>query len=649
VGHDLGYRSAFAPAAPIPRKLFAALAMCVLAAAPLSVAAEPIDVAAFDLADVRLLDSPFKEASERNARYLLSLEPDRLLHNTRKYAGLQPKGELYGGWESQGIAGHTLGHYLTALSLQFAASEDDRFHKRIDYIVNEMAEAQREYGDGYVGALPPVELATLRELKEGKVAPENPFFFEGGAWVPWYTQHKILAGLRDAWVLGGNEKAKEVALALADWSDDVTRPLNEEQMQTMLQVEHGGMSEVLIDLFARTGNKRYREASRRFHHHAVLEPLRANRDELPGKHANTQIPKITAAARSYEVLGEPAERAVAENFWRRVTGEHSWVIGGNSEGEHFFLPETAPSHLSPATAESCNTYNMLKLTEHLFTWQPRVEYADYYERALYNHILASQEPEEGMFAYFMSLKPGHFRTYSTPFDSFWCCVGSGMENHTKYGEAIYFHRGDELFVNLFIPSVLTWEAKDFVVEQRTEYPEGNKVHLTILAAGDTPVTLRVRSPAWVESPVTFALNGQPLASEAKAGSYASIERAWKKGDRLVATIPMAPRTELLRGSTNQVAFIYGPVVLAGDLGPVERTQSFPYAKDQSDNFEADVAEVPQLAANIANAPNALQRGPGPELAFVAETKSTGRDQVTLRPFADLHYRHYNVYWTLTPE
>ena len=648
--HYSEHRTAFAPAAPAGRKFLTALAICGMTGAPLFVAAQPIDVATFDLADVRLLDSPFKKASERNARYLLSLEPDRLLHNTRKYAGLQPKGELYGGWESQGIAGHTLGHYLTALSLQFAASGDDRFRERIDYIVNEMAEAQREYGDGYVGALPPLELATLRGLKEGKVAPENPFFFEGGAWVPWYTQHKILAGLRDAWVMGGNQKAKEVALALADWSDDVTASLSDEQMQTMLQVEHGGMSEVLIDLYARTGNERYLDVSRRFHHHAVLEPLRADRDELPGKHANTQIPKITGAARSYEVLGEPADRALAENFWRRVTGEHSWGIGGNSEGEHFFPPETAPSHLSPSTAESCNTYNMLKLTEHLFTWQPRVEYADYYERALYNHILASQEPEEGMFAYFMSLKPGHFRTYSKPFDSFWCCVGSGMENHTKYGEAIYFHRGDELFVNLFIPSVLTWEAKDLVVEQRTDYPKGNEVRLTILEAGGTPVTLRVRSPGWAASPITFELNGQPLAGRARAGSYASIERTWKKGDQLVAAIPMAPRTELLRGSSNQVAFLYGPVVLAGDLGPVERTGSFPYAKDQVDNFEADVADVPQLAATVAKAPNALRRAPGPELAFIAETKrSKGRDEVTLRPFADLHYRHYNVYWTLTPE
>lgn len=321
----------------LPRGLLGALVIAAgMMLPPLAVTAAPrIDVAGFDLADVRLLDSPFREASERNARYLLTLDPDRLLHNTRKYAGLEPKGALYGGWESQGIAGHSLGHYLTALSQQFAASGDGRFRERIDYIVAEMAEAQRAYGDGYVGALPPLELATLRGLKEGKVAPENPFVFEGGAWVPWYTQHKILAGLRDAWALGGNAQAKEVALKLADWSDDITASLSEEQMQTMLQVEHGGMSEVLIDLYARTGNERYREASRRFHHHAVLEPLRAGRDELPGKHANTQIPKITGAARSYEVLGEPADRALAEGFWQRVTGQHSWVIGGNSDSEHF--------------------------------------------------------------------------------------------------------------------------------------------------------------------------------------------------------------------------------------------------------------------------------------------------------------------------
>ena len=257
--------------------------------------------------------------------------------------------------------------------------------------------------------------------------------------MPWYTQHKVLAGLRDAWLLGGNVQAKDVALRLADWVDDVTAPLTDAQLQTMLQVEHGGMVEVLLDLYARPGTNAiatWRGASSIAPSSSRCAPIATS---SPGKHANTQIPKITGAARSFETTGTSPDRAAAEQFWRRVVRDHSWVIGGNSDGEHFFAPHTAANHLSAATAETCNTYNMLKLTEHLFTWQPQVEYADYYERALYNHILASQEPQRGMFTYFMSLKPGHFRTYSTPDESFWCCVGSGMENHTKYGAAIYFH------------------------------------------------------------------------------------------------------------------------------------------------------------------------------------------------------------------
>lgn len=608
-----------------------------------------VDVRQFAFSDVRLLDSPFRRASERNAEYLLSLDPDRLLHNTRKYAGLEPKGELYGGWESQGIAGHTLGHYLTALSQQFAAGGDARFRERIDYIVGEMAVAQKAYGDGYVGALPQLELDTLRGFKEGRIAPGNPFFFENGAWVPWYTQHKILAGLRDAWVVAGNPKAKDVTLELADWVDGITANLSEEQMQTMLQVEHGGMSEVLIDLYSLTGNERYLDASRRFHHHAVMEPLRDGRDELPGKHANTQIPKITGAARRYEVTGAEGDRAVAESFWQRVTSRHSWVIGGNSDGEHFFLPSTAPSHLSPATAETCNTYNMLKLTEHLFTWQPNVTYADYYERALYNHILASQEPERGMYTYFMSLKPGHFRTYSTPHDSFWCCVGSGMENHTKYGRAIYFHDENDLFVNLFIPSVLTWEEKDFVLEQRTKYPSDNRTQLTVMSSGDEPLALRVRSPRWAADDLAFQLNGRELQIDGTGspGRYVSIERVWKKGDRLVVTIPMAVRTETLHGAPDTVAFLFGPVVLAGDLGPAKRTGTFPYAKDQAANFNAESADVPVLIGDPETMAVKLHRMSGEQLSFRAQGIADNRRiDVTLRPFADLHYHRYNVYWTL---
>jgi DUF1680 family protein len=401
-----------------------------------------------------------------------------------------------------------------------------------------------------------------------------------------------------------------------------------------------------MDLYALTGIERYLEASKRFHHHAVLEPLRADRDELPGKHANTQIPKIAGAARSYEVTGDAGDRAIAENFWTRVTERHSWVIGGNSDRESFFEPSSAASHLSQSTAETCNTYNMLKLTEHLFAWQQRVEYADYYERALYNHILASQEPEEGMFAYYLSLKPGHFRTYSTPNDSFWCCVGSGMENHTKYGRAIYFHGKEELFVNLFIPSVLEWKEKGLVIEQRTEYPRENRTTFTVVEAGATPLPIRVRIPRWVSSDATFTLNGAALSIDGRAGRYASIERVWKKGDRLSVTIPMAVRTEPLRGTPDTVALMYGPVVLAGDLGPVERNDTFPYAENQTANFDAPSASVPQLIAEVGSVAATVRKLPGRRLAFSADGRLDGKKTtVTLRPFADLPYRKYNVYWS----
>ena len=461
----------------------------------------------FALGDVRLLDSPFKSAMERNAAYLLSVEPDRLLHNTRLYAGFAPKGEIYGGWESAGIAGHTLGHYLTAISQQYAATGDVRFKKRIDYIVSEMADCQQAYGDGYIGALPPVELATLRAFKDGVVELKGPFNFKSGAWVPWYTEHKVLNGLKDAWILGGSDQARVVALRLADWVDTVTAGLSPDQLQAMLQVEQGGMVDVLVQLYSLTGNRRYLDTARRFNHRAVLDPMLAHHDVLPGLHANCQIPKIIGAARTYEVTGELQGRAIAEYFWDLVAHHYSYVIGGDSEDEHFFPEETMTEHLGADTAETCNTYNMLKLTEHLFCWSPGTETADFYERCLYNHILASQDPNQGMFTYFMSLKPGMFKTYSTPFDSFWCCVGTGMENHTKYGEAIYFHGADDLYVNLFIPSVLGWKEKGFSLEQDTEYPKGDRTWLTIRSAPEAPIGIKVRCPGWAAAPVTFELNG----------------------------------------------------------------------------------------------------------------------------------------------
>jgi uncharacterized protein len=597
----------------------------------------------FSLGDVRLLESPFKDAMERNAAYLLSIEPDRLLHNAREYAGLTPKGELYGGWERLGLAGHTLGHYLTALSQQYAATGDVRFRKRIDYIVSEMAECQTAYGDGYIGALPPVELQTMRDFKNGIIEVDGMHNFKSGAWVPWYTEHKVLNGLKDAWILGGNTQARDVAIKLADWMYSLTSGLTVDQMQTMLKVEQGGMVDVLMELYSLTGNARYLEMSRRFQHRAILDPLLAHRDDLAGKHANTQIPKIIGEARTYEVTGDPQARDIAGYFWDLVANHHSYVIGGNSETEHFFPEDATSKHLGADTAETCNTYNMLKLTEHVFGWDPRAEYTDFYERALYNDILASQEPRMGMFTYFMSLEPGLFKTYSTPYDSFWCCVGTGMENHTKYGEAIYFHGTDSVFVNLFIPSALDWREKGFQLEQRTDYPRSGHTVLTVMSKPSADVTLKVRCPGWAAGPVTFDLNGKRLGAAGTPGTYAVISHDWKKGDRLEVTIPMAVRSEALPDDPDKVAFVYGPVVLAADLGPAPVNANIPFAIDQNANVREHPVEVPVIVRNDAPLASSIVRATDGSLQF--HTDGVGRpNDVTLVPFWEISYARYNVYW-----
>ena len=617
-----------------------ALASSARAGAPVALLARP-----FPLGDVQLLDSPFRTAMLRNADYLLTIEPDRLMHNTRKYAGLEPKGELYGGWELMGIAGHTLGHYLTAISQQYSATGDERFKKRIDYTISELALCQDRYGDGYIGALPPVELDTMRGFAKGVVELKGGFNFASGAWVPWYTEHKVLNGIKDAWILGGNQQARAVAIRLADWMDSITSGLSEEQLQRMLKVEQGGMMDVLAEMYELTGNPRYLAASRRFYHKAVMDPLLERTDRLAGLHANTQIPKVIGEARTYEAVGDANGRAIAEYFWGLVTHHYSYVIGGNSEAEHFMKDSKLSTHLGADTAETCNTYNMLKLTEHVFGWNPDAAYMDFYERALYNDILASQEPRLGMFTYFMSLEPGLFRTYSMPYDSFWCCVGTGMENHTKYGEAIYSRGEKALYVNLFIPSVLSWPETGLKLEQRTDYPRTGRTLLRVLEAPAAPMRILVRCPGWAASDVTFELNGKPLAAAGTPGGYASLSRAWAKGDRIAVTIPMAVRTEAFEDNPDKVAFVYGPAVLAADLGPAPSLKTLPYARDQWDNLKQAPVPVPVL----------LKRG-GPEGAYVVRTRDgaltfrtegIGRPHdLLLRPFWEIGFSRYNVYWDL---
>jgi DUF1680 family protein len=610
---------------------------CLLAASGINANSSPPvrdrirrEARAFDLTDVRLLDGPFKKAMLLDAEYLLRLEPDRLLSWFRKEAGLKPKGEVYGGWEARGIAGHSLGHYLTACAMMFASTGDVRFRERVNYIVNELELCQRAGGNGYVAAIPNGK-KIFSEVAAGDIRSQG--FDLNGGWVPWYTLHKLFAGLLDANQYCGNTKALTVVVKLADWADTTLANLTEEQFQRMLACEHGGMNESLAELYARTGNEKYLRLSRRFHHKAVLDPLARREDRLQGKHANTQIPKLIGLARLYELTEDAADRTAAEFFWDRVVHHHSYVIGGNSDGEHFGPPDKLNDRLSHNTTETCNTYNMLKLTRHLFEWRASAEYADYYERALYNHILASQNPEDGMVCYFVPLKAGSRKTYSTPFDSFWCCVGSGIENHAKYGDSIYFHSDNALWVNLFIPSELSWREKGMSLRQETRYPDADTVSLTFKTRRPVTLSLRLRYPAWATRGFDVSVNGRAETVNAKPGSYVEIKRRWKTGDRVELKIPMSLRLETLPDNPNRAAVLYGPTVLAGDLG----------SEDEAGVPGALL--IPALITEDKPLVEWVRPVVGEPVTFGTVGVGKPRD-VKLVPFFRMHGRRYSVYWDL---
>jgi DUF1680 family protein len=589
----------------------------------------------FDLADVTLLDSPFKAAMERNRDYLLSLEPDRFLHNFRVIVGLPPKAPLYGGWEAPTTgAGRCLGHYLSALSLQFRATGDRRFKERIDYIVSELALCQQANRDGFLSAQEGVR-EVFTELAKGK----GDALFKSR--VPWYIQHKMLAGLRDAYQLAACGQAKEVLVRIADWAVETTRALDDTQFQIMMQREVGGIQEAFADVYAISGEPRHLALAQRFYHRKAQDPIASGEDKLAGVHANTQVPKYLGAARLYELTGDERSRRMAEFFWDRVVHHHSYVMGGNSEHEHFGPPDEIAAHLGTETAESCNTYNLLKLTRHLITWEPKVEQADYCERALYNHILASQEPRQGMFAYFISLKPGHFRIFSTPHDSFWCCVGTGMENHTRYGESIYFHDAANLYVNLFIPSELRWKEKGVVVRQETNYPESGTVKLKLGCAKPVRFALKLRYPGWAAAGFRATVNGEAVTVDALPGSYVAIDREWHDGDTVEADIPLRLRVEPTPDDPKKIAILYGPLVLGGQLGT--EGIPIPYALNQTDYAQVPDPEVPVLVTDDRPVESWIEPVPGQSLTF--RTKGVGRpNDVTLVPFYRQYYERSAVYW-----
>jgi DUF1680 family protein len=532
-------------------------------------AARPLPMTA-----VRLQPSPWLEALESNRAYLHHLEPDRLLHDYRVQAGLTPRRERYGGWEKETIAGHSLGHYLSACALMHAQTGDAECRARAHYIVGELRECQGAHRDGFVGAFTRRNEASgaiepgrrvMQEIAGGTIHAAR--FYLNGCWAPFYNWHKLFAGLLDAHLHCASPDALAVAETLAAYIERALAGLDAAQMQSVLATEFGGMSEVLAELFGRTGDARWLRLSERFHHDAVLSPLIAGRDELAFLHANTQIPKLVGLARHAELTLDARELAGARFFWHAVTDDRCYVIGGNSDRGNFQEAGSLSRYITDQTCESCNTYNLLKLTRKLFSAEPQAKYFDYYERAHLNHMLAHQRPRDGAFAYMVPLMSGAAREWSEPFDSFWCCVGTGMETHAKHGDSIFWEGDGTLYVNLFIPATLDWAVRGMSLALESDFPFGERVTLRFAAAhGDDPLEVAIRLPGWCAAPVA-RVNGKAVEARAGKDGYLRVRRAWQAGDAVELELPMHLRLEPTRDDPSIVALMHGPLVLAADLGP----------------------------------------------------------------------------------
>jgi hypothetical protein len=587
----------------------------------------------FSISDVRLLDGPFLHATELDAKILLAYEPDRLLSGFYSEAGLKPKAEHYMGWENETIAGHSLGHYLSACSMMYQTTGDKQFLDRVNYIVSELKILQDADGKGYIGAIPKGKMKFENEIAKGDIRSQG--FDLNGIWSPVYTQHKVMAGLRDAYRLCSNVTALEVEKRFADWLGAIVSSLNDEQMQKFLHCEHGGICETLADLYADTKDEKYLSLSNKFYHKAILDPLKQENDILPGKHSNTIIPKLIALSGIYELTGDTADRKAAEFFWKTVVRHHSYVTGGNGNDEYFGPEDKLSNRLGEGTTETCNVYNMLKLSEHLFEWDASVQVADFYERALFNHILSSQSPVSGNVTYNLSLDMGGFKDFQDPF-SFTCCVGSGMETHSKYSKNIFYHNDNELFVFQFIASELTWKDRGLILTQKTSFPEEQGSSFDFKCEKPVHFSLMIRYPSWAKKGIEIKVNGSSVKVANGPGSFIPVERTWKTGDKVEVHIPFSLRLESMPDDSNRVAVMYGPLVLAGDLGPVK------------DSAARDALYVPVMMTDKRDPITWMRPVDGKRNTFL--TNNTGRPHdVELKPFYTIYDRRYSVYWDLFNE
>lgn len=647
-GHDLGLTR---------RRFVAALGATALLPALPALARPAASTAArrpvrfFPLADVRLGEGMFAHSSALNLRYLAALDMERLLAPFRIEAGLPSPAPKYPNWESMGLDGHTAGHYLSALAQQ-AAQGDVRMLERLDHMVAALAQCQRANGDGYVGGVPNGRTLWTR-IASGDFQAES--FSLEGAWVPFYNLHKTFAGLRDAWLLVGHAQARDVLIGMADWADRLVAHLDDTQLQRVLDTEHGGMNEVLADVYAITGQRRYLDLARRFSHRAILDPLLRREDHLDGLHANTQIPKVIGFARIGELAGDTAWIDAARFFWERVALHRSTALGGNSVREHF-NPANDFSGMTTSREgpETCNSYNMLRLTLLLERLCPDPRHADFYERVLFNHILSTQHPEHGGLVYFTPIRPRHYRVYSQPQECFWCCVGTGMENHGKHGAFVYAHDDASVRVNLYLDSELHWRERGVVLRQRTRFPEETHSVLELALEQPQAFALELRHPHWLDGPLQVKVNGRRWPLTSTPSSYARIERHWRNGDTVEIALPMTTRVEGLPDGSDWLAVMHGPLMLAARTGT-----------DDLDGLIADDGRGSHIAPGpyqpLDGAPmlvgnrDALAAGivpvPGQPLVFSAAAllRPGQFRNLRLEPLHRVHDARYMAYWrTTTP-
>lgn len=605
----------------------------------------------FPLQEIKLLESPFLEAQKADIQYLMSLDADRLLAPFFREAGLTPKAKPYGNWESMGLDGHTAGHYLTALAQTVAITGDKAASDRLRYLLNELQKCQEASGNGFIGGTPGSK-KLWSDLVSSHFTTGNGM---QGKWVPWYNLHKTFAGLRDAWLLTNNQQAKTMYLKLSDWCCTLIAQLTDDQMQRMLGEEHGGMNEVLADAYAVSGEQKYLDAARRFSHLALLNPLIQGQDKLTGMHANTQIPKVVGFERIGELSGDVSWEKAAEYFWQNVTEKRSIAIGGNSVSEHF-NPTTDFSSMieTKEGPETCNTYNMLKLSKLLWQRTGDTKYLEFYEKAMFNHILSSEHPHGG-FVYFTPVRPRHYRVYSEAQESFWCCVGTGLENHTKYGELLYAHDQKDLYVNLYVPSVLNWKENGLVLTQTGDLSKENQVALQLKLKKSTSFSLKLRRPLWTKV-LEFAVvvNGQPTTYTIGSDNYVELKRKWSNGDVIEIRMPMHLRAEFLPDGSKWAAFEYGPWVLGAEtdttdltgleaggsrMGHVANGPAYPI--DQAPFFIVDRLQPDDLFKSV-DSPN--------HFAVKGSISPEKYRNLVLKPFYQIHDARYMVYWNiLTPE